>query len=370
MAKHIDFSAHVLAVFNEMKTDYDAMTNLMTDVALNHISFDEEAGREIPRAEAEAKILAFSRQVLQINDIRDRKHVRRAIRDNARAWFDVIEDTLDVTVQTGLQESEWFQILVEDKSINYGDRQDFYAEDDGVLAVARVGESHHDHILQRLVSGQSYSIPTYRYGVKIGADINKYILGDISWEKMVAAITKAFILMIQEEVYAELKKAVDALPANTFKGTGVLTKEKFDEIIENVGSVNGSDVVIIGTKNALKNLNKIADVDWIAASQKEAVAKTGILGDYEGSKLIVIPNRFADKTLTTKLFDDKELYIIPNVENKFIKFVDEGDQEVTEVSEKGEANGRQDDMMTFETQRRFGVASVVAKNFGAWKFAA
>lgn len=370
MAKHIDFAAHVMSVFEAMNTNHEAMTNLMTDVALNHVAFDDEAGREIPRVEAEAKILDFSRKVLKINDIRDRKHVRRAIRDNSRAWFDVIEDTLDVTVQTGLQEAEWFQILVENKSINYGDRQDFFAEEDGVLSVARIGESHHDHILQRLVSGQPYSIPTHRYGVKIGADINKYILGDISWEKMVAAITKAFILMIQEEVYAEVKKAVSALPANTFKGTGVLVKDKFDEIVENVGSVNGSDVVIMGTKNALKKLNKIADVDWIAASQKEAVAKTGILGDYEGSKLIEIPNRFADKTLTTKVFDDNEIYIIPNVENKFIKFVDEGDQEVTEVTEKGEANGRQDDMMTFETQRRFGVASVVAKNFGAWIVAA
>lgn len=364
--KHINFSAHVMSVFENLNTDYDAMSNLMSDVALNKVAFDAEAGREIPRAEAEAMILDFSRQVLQINDIRDRKAVRRAIRDNGRAWFDIIEDTLDLSVDTGLKETEWFQILVEEKSLNYGDRQDFVAEEDGVLAVAKVGESHHDHILQRLVSGQRYTIPTYRYAVKIGADINKFILGETSWEKMVQAITKAFIKMIQEEVYAEVKKAVTALPANTFKGTGTLVKEKFDEIIENVASVNGSDVVIMGTKTALKKLNDLTKVDWIAASQKEAVAKTGILGDYEGTKLIEIPQRFADKSLTTKLFSDTELYIIPNVENKFIKFVDEGDQEVTEVTEKGEANGRQDDMMSLETQRRFGVASVVARNFGAW----
>ena len=236
MAKHIDFAAHVMNVFESMNTNYDAMTNLMTDVALNRVAFDEEAGREIPRAEAEAKILDFSRKVMKIEDIRDRKAGRRAIRDTSRAWFDVIEDTLDVTVDTGLHEAEWFQILVESKSLNYGDRQDFYSEEDAVLAIAKVGETHHDHILQRLVSGQKYSIPTARYAVKIGADINKYILGDTSWEKMIQAITKSFILMIQAEVYAEVKKAVSALPANTFRATGALTKEKLDEAQVQLGA--------------------------------------------------------------------------------------------------------------------------------------
>lgn len=170
MAKHIDFSEHVMSVFTEMKTNYDAMSNLMTDLACHRALYDEEAGREISAAEANAMILDFSRKVMKIDDIKDRKAVRRAIRDNGRAWFDIIEDTLDVSVKTGLEASEWFQILVEDKSINYGDRQDFTADEDAVLAVAKIGESHHDHILQRLVSGQHYTVPTYRYTVKIGAD--------------------------------------------------------------------------------------------------------------------------------------------------------------------------------------------------------
>lgn len=370
MAKHIDFSEHVVAVFADMKTNYEAMTNLMTDLACHRNLYDAEAEREITAAEANAKILEFSRKVMKINDIRDRKAVRRAIRDNGRAWFDIVEDTISESVKVGLEQQEWFNQLVEQKTLNYGDRQDFVAEDDAVLSIAKIGESHHDHILQRLVSGQRYSVPTYRYGVKIGADINKFILGDIPWDKMVEAITKAFILKIQEEVYAEVRKAVDALPVNTFRGTGALVKEKFDAIIENVGSVNGSDVVILGTKTALKKINDIAKVDWIAASQKEAVAKTGILGDYEGTKLVEIPQRFTDKTLTTKLFADDELYILPNVDNKFVKMIDEGDQEITEVTEKGEANGRTDDFMSLETQRRFGVASVVAKKFGAYKMVA
>ncbi len=374
MPKMMNFSAHVMSVFESMKTDYESMSNLMTDLALGRTMYDAEADKEITKAEANAKVLEFSRQILQISDIKDRKAVRRAIRDNGRAFYDIIEDTLDISVTTGLQEAEWFQTLVEDKSIAYGDRQDFYAEEDGVLAIAKVGESHHDHILQRLTAGQRYTISTARYGVAIGIDLNKYLLGETNFETMVAAITKAFILKIQEEVYAEVKKAVASLPVNTFKGTGVLnasTKERFDAIIENVGSVNGSGVIIVGTKTALRKLNGLADVNYISAAQKDAVAKTGILGDYEGTTLVEVPQRFTDKTLTTRLFDDNELYILPNVDNRFIKFVDEGDTEVVETgTEKGMASGRNDDIKSYEVQRRFGVATVVAKNFGAWTIAA
>ncbi len=365
MAKHIDFSEHVLSVFAEMKTDYEAMTNLMTDLACHKALYDEEAGREISAAEANAKILEFSRKVMKINDIRDRKAVRRAVRDNGRAFYDIIEDTLDVTVKTGLEQNEWFNILVEQKSIKYGDRQDFIAEEDGVLAVAKVGESHHDHILQRLVSGQRYSIPTARYAIKIGADINKFILGEVAWDKMVEAVTKAFILKIQEEVYAEVRKAVDSLPANQFKATGALgeaTKAAFDNILSNVASVNGSEVVILGTKNALRNLNNLAKVEWIADSQKEAVAKTGILGDYEGTTLVEIPQRLS-LTSGAKVVPVNKLYILPMTEDKPVKFVDEGESEIYEVTEKGDL---QDDFETYELSRRMGVEVVLGQYFGVW----
>ena len=95
MPKIMNFNAHVMSVFAEMHTDYEAMSNLMTDLALGRAMFDAEAEKEITRAEANTKILEFSRKVLQINDIRDRKAVRRAIRDNGRAFYDIIEDTLD-----------------------------------------------------------------------------------------------------------------------------------------------------------------------------------------------------------------------------------------------------------------------------------
>jgi len=160
------FKENTIAVFAAMNTDYDSMNNLMQDLALGKEIYDAESERVITKAEANTKILDFSRQVLGITNVKDAKEVRRAMRDNGREWFDIIEDTVDKVIEVGLKENDWFNELVEYKTIAYGDRQDFILEEaDAILSVAKAGTSHNDHYLQRLRQGQNISIPTDLYVV-------------------------------------------------------------------------------------------------------------------------------------------------------------------------------------------------------------
>ena len=147
-------------------------------------------------------------------------------------------------------------------------------------------------------------------------------------------------------------------------GNGTIVKATFDAIIEKVASANESGVVIMGTKTALKNLTALTTVDWAspAASIKEAVANTGIIGSYEGTPLMEIPQKFTDKTLTTPIVANNKIYIMPAVDNKFIKFVDYGETEL-EVTEKGDT---MDDAQSYEVQRRFGVSTLMTRYYGLW----
>lgn len=365
------FNEHTMAVFSAMNTDYEQMNNLMQDLALGREMYDAESDRVITKAEANAKILDFSRQVLGITDPRDTKAVRRAMRDNGREWFDIIEDTVDRVIEVGLKESDWFNELVDYKSINYGDRQDFILEDnDAILSVAKAGTSHNDHFLQRLRAGQTISIPTALYVVKVGADINKYILGDVDWNKLVNAIAIAFTAEIQNQIYAEVAVAVNQLPAR-FKATGNLVKTKLDDIIQDVAAYNNSDVVIMGTKAALSKISAIADVQWAAVDQKNSVMNTGNIGIYEGTRLVQIPTRFKSATLGNTsspsdfVFPTNELLILPVIGDagKFIKAIDEGD---TQIIEQLERTDYLSDLQTYQVSRRFGVGCVLGRYFGDW----
>ena len=369
-----NFSEHVLAVFAKHETSYDQISRLMTDVALGHEIYDENTGKQISKAEANAKIHAFSLEVLGITDVKDRKEVRRAFRDHGREWFDVIEDTIDDVLEKtlGYGSEPWFDFLVETKNLKYGDRQDFRVDKDAILAVSKVGESHHDLILQRIGVNAPVTIPTDRFAVKIGEDINKYLLGQTDWTTMIEAIAKAFVKKIQELVSAQIVSLNNILPSAVV-GNGTLdstSKPNFDNIISKVQAANdGAEVIVMGTKIALKSITAIADVNWGSKDQRDAMAQTGTLGIYEGVRLVEIPQRFRDKSLAdaSKLVDDKKLLILPVVsDNKPVKLVDEGDTEINQVDAKGEQNGRWDDIMSYEVQRRMGVGTVLGRILGEW----
>ena len=369
MAKN--FNAHTMAVFSAMNTDYEAMNNLMQDVALGREIYDAESDRVITKAEANAKILDFSRQILGITDVKDVKAVRRAMRDNSHEWFDIIEDTIDKVIEVGFKENDWFTELVDYKSIQFGDRQDFIIEDaDAILSVAKAGNQHNDHFLQRLRANQSISIPTSTWVVKIGASINKYILGDVDWTNLVNAIAIAFTTNIQNLIYAEIGTVATSLPSR-FKGTGTLVKADLDSIIQDVAAYNSSDVVIMGTKAALSKISAIADVQWAAVDQKNSVMNTGNIGIYEGTRLVQVPTRFKSKTLGATsqpsdfVFPTNELYILPVIGDagKFIKMIDEGD---TQIMEKLDREDYLSDFQTYQVTRRYGVGSVLGRYFGQW----
>lgn len=358
-----NFSEHTKAVFAAMDTDYDSMNNLMQDVALGRELCDGD--RKISKAEANQKILDFSRQVLGITDMRDSTEVRRAWRDHGREWFDIIEDTVNIAVEIGLQQNDWFNQLVESKTIAYHDRQDFYTETEALLSVATAGTSHHDHPLQRLGAGQKVTIPTELHVIKVGADINRFIVGQEDWSRLVDAITKAYIADIQNKVYAQVAVAVGQLPA-AFKGTGTLAKASLDNIIENVSMANnGADVIIMATRAGISAITGISNVQWAADFQKDNLANTGSIGIYEGTRLIEIPNRFKNQNdYSTKVFAD-QIVILPVIgdDGKFIKYIEEGDIQILEKTERGDYLS---DLQTYEVQRRYGVGVVLGRKFGSW----
>lgn len=170
-------------------------------------------------------------------------------------------------------------------------------------------------------------------------------------------------------MYAEFMNVADKMPAQ-FKKTGALsaeTKDNFDELIEDVTMVNDNvPVVIMGTKTALKKLqgfyNSGNGLNWIADSMKENVAHRGLLGDYEGTNLVEIPQRFENNNTAQKLVDNTKILVMPLIDYKPIKFVDYGETELT-VDQKGDT---MDDRQTYEVQRRMGVGSVITRYFGVW----
>ena len=232
--------------------------------------------------------------------------------------------------------------------------------------------------MQKLAPGEFFTVPTAYYGVKVGQDIRLFLTGRKNWSAFIDAVVNAYLDLTIELIYSKFANAASTLPLPAgLTDSGALTaanKDDFDHLIEVVESLIGNvPVVIMGTKTALKKMNNLVNnstaVTWMAASQKEAIAHTGILGDYEGTDLLEMPQRYnlGDLSANGGLVDNTKLFIMPvGEDNKFIQYIN-GGETILEVNEIGETLN---DQQTYEIQRKIGVGTTLTKYFGVWTITA
>lgn len=371
----MNFSTQHLRNIFDNTEKYDAFKKLTFD--LNHgndiYEYDDEGNmRKISKKEANEAVRKILLEVCELSedDVKSNKRRKRMLSLHQAEVFELIESDIDFKIETGFNDSEWFNTYVDYRNLALGDDEEFYV-DDGMnkyFIVANISGDHHDLTMQHLAPNTPIRIHTNKYGIKVGKDIDLILLGRIDFTALTDKIAASFVNYIQSLTYTELYSAASKLPSQ-FKGTGTLgasTKAAFDTLIEDVEIANGTEVVIMGTKVALKKLNALTDVDWRSNSQKEAVASTGILGNYEGTDLVEIPQRFALNDTTQKLIDNDMILIFPVDQDtrKFIKVVDRGETEITEAGqEKGDL---MDDFRTYEVKRELGVSTIFSNNFGYW----
>lgn len=364
------FSEQELSICAKYNINEEAIRNLMFDLSQGSKIVDED-GTEISTAVANDKLRTFVLEFVGLKKGFTPRDLRRAFESGkVRRFFDLIEEVVDDKLDVGYRESEWFNRLVDYRNLSLGDAEHFTVEaDDVILSIAVVGNSHHDYILQRQALGSEYTLPFVKYGAAVGLDINRYLAGQEDFARLIAMLTKSIMLKNQGIIYGAVANAVNNIRVTSgFVNHGQLTagtKSDFDEIVDNVRAIAGS-AVILGTKNALRKITGLANVQWATDSQKEAIATMGRLGSYEGTDLVEIEQRFADKTLTTKLMDDTKIYILPSDDYKIVDFVTRGETELNQITDKGESNGRIDDIGKYEIQYEQGIAVKANRQFGVW----
>ena len=365
-------TANLERVFSKPENDYEGFKQFLFDYTHGKEVYDED-GEKVTSAKANAKINKVCFDILGLDPEQKytKRDIHRAMKRHGQELFEVIEETIDFKVTTGFEENEFFNAFVESKNIAQGDRNEFWADKDVILTVAKSSGDHHDYSMQKLAEGEAFTVKTSNYAIKVGMDIDVYLLGRKDWSELVDATSRAFQIQVQNDMFVEVMAAGDKLPTNEqFNVTRELTidnKDRFDELISDVQMANGGvEVVIMGLKTDLKKLTALTDIDWVTEDQKKQVAEMGRLGYYEGTTLVEIPQRFALNDVTKKLIPTGKLLIMPNIDNKFVKFVDVGETEIIEVTEKAD---RKDDLMTYEVQREMGIATIIDKYFGVYNIA-
>lgn len=369
MAKKIFSNTSLYDVFTSLNYEYEDMKELMEDTARGTF----QAG--VSQREAEDKIREMFFNVLDLKpeEVTNRKLVRRAMKKNKDLLFEVIEDVVEDMLVQGWGEDPFFMQFVDVRNLADGDKNEFWTEEEITLAVAKISGDHHNVLVQRLGEGESYEVRANRYGAAVGTDIRLFLTGRKDWSSLVSAIYKAFDKKIKDTVYAEVMNVGEKLPVASMFNKAIPVdaahKADFDDLISDVSAANDScDVIVMGTKTALKKIGKFTDIDWVSGNMKDKMHEDGMLGYYEGTALVEIPQRLIKKGATLeRMIDSNKLLVLPVSMDKFIKLVNVGDPEIVEITEQG---ATQDDSMKFEYQQSIGVGTQIGKYFGAVKITA
>lgn len=146
MSKKIMFcnmTDHVKNVFENNEENFDGYRNLLHDLA-NGVEIFDADNKIVPHAVAEenARNIAFS--ILGITKDSSRKQRKRALEAHGREWFAVSEEEIDIKVERGFQNSEFFNIFVEQRNQARGDNTEFYTEDPIYLSVVKTAGDFHE----------------------------------------------------------------------------------------------------------------------------------------------------------------------------------------------------------------------------------
>lgn len=349
------------SIFSEV--DQNGFSELMFETATNQ--------QEVDTKDANEKIREVMFQILGVSEDCSRKDLRRAIRKHKIDIYEVIEETVNNLLVSGWQNDPFFNQFVEMKSMDFGDTNEFYVPYEGILTVSELAGGHHNLIRQKLGEGSTFNVKTSWYGVKIYTEYELFMAGRIDWAAFIEKIYEAFDKLVNDMVYQTLMSAGDkVMPTSQFTKSGQMNESSYDtfmELIEDVQTATGEEVVIMGTKTALSKLRGLGSVDWISSEMKNERYTTGRLGLFEGVRLYEIPQAFAPNDTSIKLVDNTKLLIMPVGDNKFIKLYNEGDSQMVDSQDP---NVNRDMSIEAEYQQKLGIAAIINKKFGTWKITA
>ena len=296
------------------------------------------------------------------NDILHGATLFQAYRRNNIVLFEIIEEIVNTAIGENVLNSPFIDEFVEVKNRALGDTTAWYSEG-GLLSVASFAGNHWDTNRQSIDLGAEFTLPREWVYVHVYEDLERFLLGITPLDKMVDKIYKSINKFIQDRIYAQFENVAGAVPSEfTMNGND---ENAIGELCDKVMAAGGyGSLTIAGTRGALRKLAHAVPDKMFATSQKEAKASTGTIGEWEGYKLMIIPQTLKSGTFELAL-NDSQLFVMGG-DTKPIKLEFIGDTR-TKSDMTGQVNN--DQTVDMQVQTCIGMGMILPQYFGVFNFA-
>ena len=296
------------------------------------------------------------------NDLLKGATLYQAFRRNNIVIFEIVEEIINTSISENVLDCPFIEAFVEVKNRYLGDNTAFYSEG-GLLSVASFAGNHWDTNRQSVDLGEEFTLPKEWVFIHVYDELERFLLGIASLEKLIDVVYKSMNKYIKDRLYAQFQNVADSVPAE-FTANGN-SEEAVGGLCDLVAAAGGySSLTIAGTKGALRKLAGIVPDNMLADSQREAKANTGSIGEWEGNKLMVIPQTLKSGSFELALSDDMIFIMGGDVKPIKLEFI--GDTR-SDMDTTGKKNN--DMSMDFQVQTCMGMGLMLPEYFGLFTFA-
>ncbi len=329
----------------------------MADKNLIKLAVDSYKGRVAGNYSVDDSQETLRQALIEMNGGSNKMDYKKFRAGASNGIFELIEEILTKTVIEGLPDSCPLFNYVDFRNLAEGDSNIFEIKDHGVFVVADIAHGTQGLRRQRLTGGEELTVKTQLKGVKIYEELRRILAGRIDFNEFIDKVAEAFTKKINNDIYEATKAAFDGLVA-PYKESGSFSEDKLAAIIDHVEADTGLKATILCSKQAARKITGVKGAD--ANSAKEDLYNMGYFGHFYTTPIIVMDN--AHKEGTTEFILSNDLYIVAS-DDKFVKFVTEGDTLILNTPSENNADLSQEYLMT----QQYGLKVIFSAQFGEYQ---
>ena len=286
----------------------------------------------------------------------------QAFRRNNLVMFEIIEEIVNVTIGEDVLNSPFIDSFVEVKNRMLGDKTAWYHEG-GLLSVASFAGNHWDTNRQAIDLGEEFTLPKEWIFIHVYDELERFLLNITSLDRLTDKVYKSINKYIQDRLYMQFQNVSSSVPSEFIESGN--SEDKIGGLCDLIMAAGGyASITLAGTRGSLRKLTGIIPDKTFANSQKEAKAQTGSIGDWEGNKLMIIPQTLKSGTFKLAL-NDNQLFVMGG-DVKPIKLGFIGDTR-TDIDSTGKKNN--DMTVDLQIQTCFEMGMILPQYFGIFNFA-
>lgn len=330
---------------------YDLSLDLMRGEFSQHIDSEKVSKKDLEN---------HLREMIN-KDILKGRTLFQAIRARSITLFEIMEQIVDVTIAEDVLNSPFIEAFVQVKNRRLGDETAFYYEG-GLLSVASFAGNHWDTNRQSIDLGEEFTLPSEWIYIHVYDELERFLLGINSLEKLMDKVYKSINKYIQDRLYAQFQTVATSVPSD-FVASGN-SEEAVGNLCDKVQAAGGySSLTIAGTKGALRKLAGIIPDKLFADSQREAKANTGSIGEWEGNRLMIIPQTLKSGTFELALSDNQLFIMGGDVKPILLEIIGDTRSDMDTTGKK-----YNDQTMDFQIQTKMAMGMLLPPYFGVFTF--